>query len=165
MIDQKIYTPLKDVEYVISILNKIAIFGGLTEKQLFEVFKLLKKVDYASGEYVYKQGDAASYIYIIKKGEVKLSVDNGHDSYELISYSAGDCFGETSVIGIQSHSSSALAVTDTELIILEHGSLLSLFERDKELFGMLILNIAREMSRRLNKSDEILAQYLLKNGR
>ena len=47
----------------------------------------------------------------------------------------------------------------------DSGSLLSLFEKDKELFGMLILNIAREMSRRLNKSDEILAQYLLKNGR
>lgn len=162
MSDQKVYYPLNDVENVISILNKIAIFGGLTDKHLCEIFKLLKKVDYWAGEYIYKQGEDASHIYIIKKGEVKIIVNCEDEPYELISFSEGDCFGETSVIGIQSHSASALAVTDTELIVLERCSLLALFENDKELFGLLILNIARETSRRLHKSDDILIHYLLK---
>ena len=163
MSEDKVYSPLTDVDYVISILNKIAIFGGLNGKQLQEIFKLLKKVSYSSGEYIFKQGEEASHIYIIEKGEVKIIVSNENESYELVSFSQGDCFGETSVIGIQSHSGSALAVKNTELIVLECMSLLSIFESDKELFGMLILNIARETSRRLHQSDDILAHYLLKS--
>ncbi len=72
----------------------------------------------------------------------------------------GDCFGETAAIGIQPHSASALAVEDTELIVLSRAALLSIFDSDKELFGMLILNIAREACRRLHKSDEIFLHYV-----
>ncbi|HQP10139.1 MAG TPA: cyclic nucleotide-binding domain-containing protein [Candidatus Omnitrophota bacterium] len=162
MSEKKEYSPLTDSNRVIAILNKISIFGGLSEKQLAEVFRLLKKASYKCEEFVYQQGEPAGHIYIIEKGEIKIIVGNENESYELVTFSEGDCFGETSVIGIQPHCASALAMVDTDLIILERSSLLSIFESDKELFGMLILNIARETSRRLHKSDDILAHYLLK---
>ena len=46
-----------------------------------------------------------------------MMIDNDGVYLELISFKEGDCFGETSVIGIQSHSSSAKAVMPTELIV------------------------------------------------
>lgn len=159
----KVYYPLVNIEDVISILSKIAIFGGFTEVQLYEIFKLLKVASYAEGEYIYKRGDEPRYIYIIQRGEVKISLDSKGVSFELISLSVGNSFGETSVIGIQSHSASALAVAATDLIVLERSALLNIFETDKELFGMLILNIARETARRLQKTDEMLIDYILKN--
>jgi len=157
----KTYYPLLHVEEVVPILNKIAIFGGLTERQLYAIFKLLKTVNYDEGEYIYKRGDAPSHIYIIEKGEIKVLIDAENVSLELISLGIGDCFGETSVIGIQPHSSSALAIKSTELIVLERSALLDIYEKDKELFGMFILNIARETARRLHKSDDELARYIL----
>ena len=42
-------------------------------------------------------------------------------------------------------------------------SLLSIFESDKEVFGILILNIARETARRLHQSNEALVRMLLKD--
>jgi len=83
---------------------------------------------------------------------------------ELISFKDGDCFGETSVIGIQSHSSNALAVKSTELIVLEPSKLLNIYDTNKELFSLLILNIARETSRRLHQSNEALVQHMLKKN-
>ena len=80
---------------------------------------------------------------------------------ELISFKEGDCFGETSVIGILTHSSNALVIRPTELIVLEPGRLLNIYETDKELFSLLILNIARETSRRLHQSNEALIQHML----
>jgi CRP-like cAMP-binding protein len=80
---------------------------------------------------------------------------------EIISFKEGDCFGETSVIGILAHSSNALIVRPTELIVLEPCKLLNIFETDKELFGLLLLNIARETSRRLHQSNEVLIQHML----
>lgn len=158
----KVYYPLLEVEEVIHILNKIAIFGALTEQQLYEIFKLLKTTEYGEGEYVYRIGDAPSHIYIIEKGEIRIVLDAAHVSLELISLEVGDCFGETSVIGIQPHSSSAVAVKPTKLIVLERQALLNIYETDKELFGMLVMNIARETARRLTKAEVEMSHLLLK---
>jgi CRP/FNR family transcriptional regulator, cyclic AMP receptor protein len=159
--DKKIYEPLWDIENVLPVLDKIAVFGGLSDKQLYTVFRLLQKVSYLAGETIFIQGEEPSHIYIIRSGEVKIVVDSDNRTLELITFTTGDCFGETSVIGIQPHSASALAVKDTELIVLPRKALLSIFEADKELFGLLILNIAREACRRLHKSDEILMHYVV----
>ena len=158
----KVYYPLLHIEEVIPILNKIAIFGGFNEKQLYEIFKLLKTVHYDEGETIYQHGEPPSHIYIIRQGEVKIIFDSDEGSLEIITFGVGDCFGETSVIGIQPHFTTALAVVPVELIVLERSVLLNIYETDKELFGMLILNIAREMARRLHKSDKALVDYTLK---
>jgi len=156
----KTYYPLLDIEKIIPILNKISILGGLREQQLYSIFKLLKKVNYEPNEYIYHRGDEPSHIYIVQYGKVKIVIDENNVSLELITFTTGACFGETAVIGIQPHSTSAVAVEATELIVLERQALLSIFESDKELFSMLILNIAREACRRLHKSDDMLAQFI-----
>jgi len=157
----KIYNPVLDVEEIRPFLNKISLFGGLNDKQLEEILKLLKTVKYDKGEYIYKRGEALSFIYIIKQGEVKLKIEEKGVFLDLINFKKGECFGETSVIGIQSHFSNALAVKPTELIVLEPAKLLSIYESNKETFGMLVLNIARETARRLHQSNETLVQYML----
>lgn len=160
MAEPNVYYPLFDIENVLPILNKIAIFGGLSDKHLYTVFRLLQKVSYKAGEFIFKQGESPSYIYIIRSGKVKIVVDADENPLEIITFEVGACFGETAAIGIQSHSASALAVEDTDLIVLSRPALLSIFDSDKELFGLLILNIAREACRRLHKSDEILLHYV-----
>jgi hypothetical protein len=37
--------------------------------------------------------------------------------------------------------------------------LMSVYEKDKDVFSMLILNIARELARRLYKTDQVLLHY------
>jgi hypothetical protein len=66
------------------------------------------------------------------------------------------------VIGIQPHQGAAIAVIDTQLIVLSRKSLMSIYASDKELFSILILNIAREVCRRLYASDNIFLHYLSK---
>lgn len=156
----KMYEPLLDIENILPILSKIAILGGLNDKQLYTVFRLLQKVSYGTGEFIFKQGDSPSHIYIIRSGEVKIVADVEDTPLEIITFGVGDCFGETAVIGIQAHSAGALAVEDTELMVLSRPALLSIFDSDKELFGLLILNIAREACRRLHKTDEIFLHYV-----
>jgi CRP-like cAMP-binding protein len=158
--DEKIYEPLWDVEKVVSILNRITIFGGLSDKQLRFLFKHLQKVCYKADEYVFKEGDEPGYIYIVESGKIKIVMDSDKGPLELYAFGVGQCFGETAVIGIQRHPAGAVATEDSELIVLSREVLLSIFDTDKESFGILILNIAREACRRLQKTDEILLQYV-----
>jgi CRP/FNR family cyclic AMP-dependent transcriptional regulator len=161
----KKYYEILDVEEIRPLINKISIFGGLNSAQTDEVLSLLKTVKYEPGEYIYKRDELQSHIYIIKKGEVRMILEDKDVYVELISFKQGDCFGETSVIGIQTHCSNAYVVAPTELIVLEPMKLQKLFETDKEIFGLLILNIARETARRLHHSNEVLVKNLLSKGK
>lgn len=154
--------PLLDIEDVLPILNDISIFAGLSDKQLYTLFRLLEKTSYKKGEKVFEQGSQPSYIYIIQSGSVKLVINEKSDPLELIVVEQGQCFGETSIIGIQPHAATAVTVEDTELIVLSRNALLSLLKTNLELFNILILNIAREACRRLYKTDEILLHYVLR---
>lgn len=151
--------PLLELERLRPILDKISLFGGLSEDQLHTLSGKLKLVHYLAQDIIFKQGDPPSYIYIVLSGEVQLVFEQADHPLSKAQFLPGACFGETSVIGIQPHSASTLAVEDTALLVLSKENLMELFDSDKTLFGMLILNIAREASRRLHKADDLLLQY------
>lgn len=138
------------------ILDKISIFGGLSEDQQKRMTALLKTITYERGDYIFRQEEEASYIYIIRSGKVQIISESPESKCLLAVFVTGDCFGETSILGIQPHSASAIAADKTVLMVLERKVLISIFETDKELFGLLVLNIARETCRRLHHIDEIL---------
>lgn len=161
----KEYLPLVDCKSICSIIHKIDIFGGLSDENLAGLVKLLKIVVYEKGERIFNQGDQPSYIYIVRSGKVKMVLDIDSEALELIEFGEGKCIGETSVIGIQPHTATALATEKTELIVLSRQALLNIFETNKDLFGRLILNIAREACRRLTKSDQTLLHYVCNDGR
>ncbi|GAB3095468.1 cyclic nucleotide-binding domain-containing protein [Aestuariicella hydrocarbonica] len=153
--------PLMEVEKVLPILDKISILGGLSEPQLYEIFKRLKLVHYQPGETIFAEGDSASYIYIVETGKVDLVFDVGGEPRLKAELVPGTCFGETSVIGIQPHSATAIAMEKSDLLVLSGEALEEMYQKDKELFSMLILNIARESCRRLCKTNQKLRDYLV----
>ncbi|MBN1788148.1 MAG: cyclic nucleotide-binding domain-containing protein [Sedimentisphaerales bacterium] len=161
MKEKKTYEPLLDIESVQAILSRITIFSGLSDSQLYTLFRLLSSVSYEANEAIFEQGTEPSHVYIVKSGKVKLVVWEQQIPLELVVFEEGTCFGEASVIGIQPHKGTAIALTHTELIVLSRDALLSIYNSDKELFGILILNIAREVCRRLHASDDVLLHYLL----
>lgn len=161
---QKYRLPLLDVENVLPILNRIAVFGGLEDGQLYSVFRMLETEHYKKGEFVFRQGDAPSHIRIIRSGKVRMVELVDGTPLELVEFNPGDCFGETAVITIQKHTAGALAVEETELMVIPREKLFSLYESDAKLFGMLMMNIAREACRRLNRTEEVMLHYAL-NGK
>jgi len=152
--------PRPDINDILPILSEISIFAGLSDEQLLNLVGLLERVRYKAGQRVFTEGDQPSYIYIVLSGSVKLVIGADQTPLELVVFKEGECFGETSVVGIQSHAATTIAVGDTELLVLSRNTLLSLLKSDLELFSILILNIAREACRRLHKTDEILLHYV-----
>lgn len=141
-------------------LKKIPIFGGFDDEQLYKIFSILEDVRYKKGEYIFKQGDPPTHIYIILKGRVSFIKEGDNEDQKIYEFGEGRCIGEDSVIGIYPHTLTALAAEDVELGMISKRSLLEFFETDKDLFGHLILNISREISRRLKLTDNLLLHYM-----
>ncbi len=158
-IQQHIPIPFTEIDRVIPILNKISLFGGLQEQHLHTVYRSLQLVKYTDSELIFEEGDSPSNIYIILTGTVKMVLNYGEEPLELIEFSVGNCIGETSVIGIQPHSATAVAQGEVELLVLSRSALMSFFHEDTELFSYVILNIAREACRRLGRADNTILHY------
>jgi CRP-like cAMP-binding protein len=158
---EKYRLPLLDVENVLPILNRIAIFGGLDDAQLYTVFRMLETEHYNKGEFVFRQGDAPSHIRVVRSGKVHIIENVDGTPLELFEFVPGDCFGETSVIAIHPHTADALAMEDTELMVIPREKLFALYETDPKLFGVLMMNIAREACRRLNRTEDVMLHYAL----
>jgi CRP-like cAMP-binding protein len=158
---EKYRSPLLDVEKVLPILNKISLLGGLDDAQLYAVFRILETEHYRKGEFIFRQADEPDHIRIVQSGRVRIVEEVNGTPMELAEFGPGQCFGETSVIAIQLHTASALALEDCDLLLIPREKLFQFHKTDPKLFGIMILNIAREACRRLKKTENTMLHYAL----
>lgn len=149
---------IDSVEYL-GLLRGVTIFSGLSDEELVRLCKTCDILRLPEGDSVVREGMPATEIYIILDGEVEIVLNAEHEAISLAILGPGNCIGEASVIGVQSHSASAIVKKDARLLLLSRNTLLSILQDDKGMFSLLILNIARELARRLRHTDEILLHY------
>ncbi len=150
---------MKTKEELIPILKKVTIFSGLKNSDIEFLCSQCSIVDKKDNDELIEEGTEATEIFILISGKVKIILNKDKDPLELVELCAGSCFGEASVIGIQKHSASAIAHGDCEIFILSRKVLMEIYADNKDLFSLLILNIARELARRLSRTDQTLLHY------
>jgi len=97
-------------------------------------------------------------MFIVHKGELQiLKRGKGGAEYKLAVLKVGDCVGEMSLIDIQPRSATARAVGAATLYALDLSEIAKLYTGDVEAYALLVLNISREISRRLRVADDVLA--------
>ncbi|HEX4085693.1 MAG TPA: cyclic nucleotide-binding domain-containing protein [Chthoniobacteraceae bacterium] len=158
------FIPLADVESVLAILARISLFGGTTDDQLKSILCRLHAGIVKQGEYVFRTGEEPQYIYILKRGRLDLLLCEGHVSLGVHELGVGECFGEASIISMHRHTASAVAKEESEVLVLSRRALIELRHEDIQLFALLMMNIARDLARRLYSTDEMLLHYLKNNG-
>lgn len=154
------FVPLVDIESVLPILSQIAILGGFLDRQLHEILKCLEEGVFKQGEYIFQKGEDPSHIYIVKKGKIDLLITDQEVLLKKKTLTVGDCFGEASLMAMHKHTATAIALEDSEVMVLSRRALLQLRKQDTEMFSLLMMNIARELARRLELTDEILLHYI-----
>ena len=143
-----------DIEHILNISKDISLFGGLNEKQMDVIMDHSEVLRVKKGEYLFRRGDSPKEIYIIISGVVDFYLDDNN----IKTAKSGFSFAESALIGIQKQVVDAIATTDLELLIISKEKLMNLFNVDKEIFGIFILNIARELSRRLAIVGDLLLE-------
>ncbi|MBN1980028.1 MAG: cyclic nucleotide-binding domain-containing protein [Chitinivibrionales bacterium] len=149
-------TPSINDAHVRSLLTTVTIFSGISNENLQFIYDHCSLVSKKSGELIVEEGTDATDIYIVLSGAVKIVLNLQEDPLEIIEIGPGNCIGEASVIGIQRHSATAVVSDDCLLLVISRTALLEIYNTNKDVFSLLILNIARELARRLYHSDQVL---------
>ena len=145
-----------------AILRDIGLFGGLDDESLAVLARELPTVHIETGEVVVSEGEQAREMFVVIGGELEVIKEGraGGD-VRVALFGPGDWFGEMAILDVQPRSASVRAVAPTMLVRITAEEVDKLlYRRDLKAYALFVMNIARELSRRLRVADGILAQLV-----
>jgi CRP-like cAMP-binding protein len=133
-------------------LQKYSLFGGILEEHIEKIIPLMAEERYSPGDIIIAQGTPNDRIYLIIEGSV--SIMRGEAT--MFDLDAGNTFGEMEVLDIMPCAATIKAVTGVNVLSLSNASLRKIYQNDIKTYALLIMNIARDLSRRLRVADDII---------
>ena len=88
---------------------------------------------YAPGELVIRKGDEGSELFIVRSGGVAVEIGEGLAQTEVARLTAGQFFGEMSLMTGEKRTASVRAVVETELLVIDKAALQAVLESAPDL--------------------------------
>jgi len=146
-------------------LQGYALFGGVSDEQMIRLARLLRQEHFAEGAFLFNQGDPADRLFFIQQGQVEILSRLSDDTQVRLSLrQEGDSIGEMAMIDLQPRSASVRALEPVTVLSIKYLDLSALYGEDPPLFTLILMNLARELSRRLRDMDEVVASSLFATG-
>ena len=117
---------------------------------------------YKKGAFIYMKGDSNEYIYYIRKGRAKTSIQ-GDGEREIIKavLEEGEVFGEMALINDKPRTDCAVALEDTELRMIHKRNITELFEEPNELQNYFL----KLLGKRVLEVENRLQSLIFKDSR
>jgi CRP/FNR family transcriptional regulator, cyclic AMP receptor protein len=134
-------------------LKDYSLFGGLLPEEIDVILPLLETMSYAAGEVVLREGQPNDRIYFILEGAVSIE----RSGTLLAVLGAGDTFGEMEFLDVMPAVATVSARVSTTAAAISNRALRELSKTSMRAFALVVMNLARDLSRRLRRMDEIVA--------
>jgi len=134
------------------ILQKYSLFGGLTEEQIEQIIPLMEDEHYSPGTIIIPEGTPNDKILFLLEGKVSI-IKGKTIIYDL---AEGNTFGEMEILDVMPSAATVKAVTDVTAISISNKSFHEIYKNDIQSFSLLLMNLARDVSRRLRVANEIM---------
>lgn len=142
-------------------LRASGLFGGFSQDRLERLAATLKVLRHSAGAVIVREGDEAREMFVVVEGEVEI-IKRGKGGAEarVALLGAGAWFGEMSILDIQRRSATVRTLRPSRLVRISLADLDLLYREDIKSYALLVLNLARELSRRLRAADGLLADFV-----
>jgi len=160
---------LKDTDKA-EVLRQSLIFSSLSGDELVELSALVVPRSFASGEFVFWEGDAPEWFYLVAEGRVKVVKHSSSGKEFIIAFfGSGEMFGEVAVFEDKPYPASAQAIAETKVLGIKREDFRS-FLTSRPQVALRIINVLggrlRDAQSRLKdlaseRVEQRLAQTLL----
>lgn len=128
----------------VSALGRIDLLDALPDEAKARIADMAELRVFAPGEFVIREGDAGSELFLIEEGAVRVLADIGAGApIEVAKLTEGEFFGEMSMLTGEQRSASVQATVDTELLAIGKDALQPVLEAAPELAVVLSDALAR----------------------
>jgi len=119
---------------------------------------LTREENFPAGATVLREGEAGNRVFFLQRGRVRIIKALGRpEEAVLAEMGPGECFGEMSLVESVARSASVVTLDDTTAFTLKGSDFHRLYKQRPDQYGIVVLNIARELARRLRALDEKFA--------
>lgn len=140
-------------QFVEQLIRKISIFKNLSNAHIASVIDSFSFIKVQKGDMIFNQSDKSTDFYIVVKGNVRAVLHNEEgDELILAIFSAGDFFGEMSLLDANPRSAAVVAADDSVLAVLKRSDFLSLIKKDP----MIAVDMLSALVQRLRMTDDML---------
>lgn len=149
-----------DLPVTITQLREVGLFGALSDDFLEHLATTLTVLRVSAGDAVFREGDPGREMYVVLDGEIEVLKKSrrGRETRVAI-LGPNDTFGEMSIIDMQARSATVRALGPGRLLRVSTEEMDALYRHDLKSYTLIVLNIARDLSRRLRVTDGLLADF------
>ena len=135
----------------VNALQRYSLFGGVSPEQIEKIKPLLGVQRFATGDCPQVEGQPNDKIYFILSGEVDI-VKQG---VVIVRLKEGETFGEMELLDVMPAIATIRALTPVGVAVMASRALYRLSHEDLRIFAIIVMNLARDLSRRLRRMDEL----------
>lgn len=144
------------------ILKQQILLQDVNSVTLNEISKMIKKISFKKGEQIFKEEDDTKGLWLIHSGKVEISrVTADGWRQTLVVLTAGHFFGELSILENRKHVATAVAIEDSELLLLPKEDFEKLMEEDCAIALNIVKRIAIVMSKNLRRMNDKFLSALI----
>ena len=145
------------VSEIVSFLASIPLFASLNKASLLSLAKVCSFHNVEKGDILFLESDPAEAAYVVRYGTISIVLNSTNGREMVISeMHSGDLLGELGILTRKSHSTSAVARTTSEVLVIPSRIFREIVESDHKV-TLRLLEITAERLQMSGKRESALA--------
>ena len=142
-------------------LRSVSIFSDLSDVELASISKKMTPYSYSKGEFIVMEEMEGKQCYFITHGSVKITRSSKEGREVILAIlTAGEFFGEMSLLDGETRSANVLTLEETKVLALNRNDFMATLEE----YPRISIQLLKELTIRLRKSDLQIASLTLSDA-
>ncbi|MED5316483.1 MAG: Crp/Fnr family transcriptional regulator [Candidatus Neomarinimicrobiota bacterium] len=142
-------------------LRSVSIFSDLSDVELVSISKKMTPYSYSKGEFIVMEEMEGQQCYFITHGSVKITRFSKEGREVILAIlTAGEFFGEMSLLDGETRSANVLTLEETKVLALNRNDFMATLEE----YPRVSIQLLKELTIRLRKSDLQIASLTLSDA-
>ena len=135
-------------------LQKYSLFGGIPEEEIHKIIPYMTYESYKAGDTVLAEGSINDKIHFLLEGTIVVIKGD----VPICELTEGNTFGEMEVLDVMPSAAAIKAVTSIKVMSMSNKMLRQIYHDDLKSFALMVMNLARDLSRRLRMADDKITE-------
>ncbi len=144
----------------IKLLKNVGLFSKLQKHELEVVAQYSEYCSYGKGDFVFQEGTSDEELFIIKEGEVVITKKTEEQSTDLARFIKGECFGELDLLDDTPRNTSAIAESDSVLLIfpMRKTPFRSVLQKHPDIFSQILHKLLIMIAGRIRSTNKLVSE-------
>jgi uncharacterized membrane protein len=136
-------------------LKDIPLFAPMDDNERSSVAAIMDEVSFPKGQQIFHERDPGGICYVLRSGRIELSVTDDNDEKLVVDVlEPGELCGELSLLDGGNRSTTAVALTDCEALVLEHHEFFDFLRKKPDAS----FDVLAALAKRIRRADSLLRQ-------